>query len=183
MPVAFAPELRSPVHAFRRLLFGGFDLFPVAQHGLRESSDRRVHIGVVAGRARSLVAKNMRMPADQFAVQMVEHIGDGEVALVGGHLRIEQHLQQQIAEFFGKMREVAALNGVEDFVGFFKRVFADGVEGLLAVPGAAAGSAQPRHNGRRLLKKLCCPRRIGLWFAAWDFAAGTLWRKIHAFPV
>ena len=92
------------------------------------------------------------MAANQLAVQMIEHIGDGEVAFVGRHLRIEQHLQQQVAEFFGKMRKVAALDGVEDFVGLFQRVFANGVEGLLAVPRAAAGSAKARHDGHRLLK-------------------------------
>ena len=67
------------------------------------------------------------------------------MALVGGHFRIKQHLKQQVAEF-REMREVAALDGVKDLVGLFQRVFADGVEGLFAVPGAAAGSAKPGHD-------------------------------------
>ncbi len=113
----------------------------------------------------------------------VEHIGDGEVALVGGHLGIEEHLQQQIAELLGQVREVAALDGVEDLVGLFQRVFADGVEGLLAVPGAAAGSAQPGHDGHRLLKQRCRPRRIGGGLRRGILCAGALWRKIHALPV
>ena len=92
------------------------------------------------------------MTADQLAVQLVEHVGDGEVAFVGGHLGIEQDLKQQVAEFFGQVGKVAALDGVEDFVGFFQGVFANGVEGLFAIPGAAAGSAQASHDGGRLLK-------------------------------
>jgi hypothetical protein len=71
---------------------------------------------------------------------MIEYIGNGEVALVGRHLRIEQHLEQQIAQLFCQVRKVAPLNGVEDLVGFFEGVLANGVEGLLAVPRATTGS-------------------------------------------
>ena len=88
----------------------------------------------------------MRVTANQLAIQLVEHFGDSEVTLVCGHLRIEQHLQQQVAEFLGKVRKVTALNGVEDLIDFFERVFADGIEGLFAVPGAAARCAQSRHD-------------------------------------
>lgn len=101
------------------------------------------------------------MPANQLAIQMIDHIGDGEVSLVCGHLRIEEHLQQQVAEFFGEMRKIAALDGVEHLVGFFERVLANGVEALLAIPRAAAGRAQARHNGSRFEEKLTRARRIG----------------------
>ena len=77
---------------------------PVAQDGRGGALDFGVHLGAVAGGARSLVAKDVGMPAHQLAVQVVEHIGDGEMALVGRHLRIEQHLQQQIAELLGQVR-------------------------------------------------------------------------------
>ncbi len=103
----------------------------------------------------------MRMPPHQLAVQLVEHIGDGEMALVGRHLGIKQHLQQQVAQLLGQMRKVAPLDGVEDLVGLFQRVFANGIEGLLAVPRAAARRAQPRHDGHRLLKQRRRSRRIG----------------------
>ncbi len=58
----------------------------------------------------------------------------------------------QVAEFFSKVRKVPALNGVEDFVGFFEGIFADGVEGLLAIPGAAVRGTKARHDRDRLLK-------------------------------
>ncbi len=74
------------------------------------------------------------MPPDQLAVQMIEHVGDGEMPLVGRHLRIKQHLQQQVAQLFGQMRKVAALNGIKDLVGLFKGVFANGVEGSARDP-------------------------------------------------
>jgi hypothetical protein len=58
------------------------------------------------------------------------------------------------------MRKITPLNGVEDLVSLFERVFANGIKGLFAVPRAAARSAQPRHDGHRLLKQRRRPRRI-----------------------
>jgi len=95
----------------------------------------------------------MRMPPDQLAVQLVEHVGDGEMPFVRRQLGIEQNLQQQVAKLFGQMREVTLLDRVEDLVGLFERVLADGVEGLLAIPWAPARRTQTRHDPRRLLKK------------------------------
>ena len=92
------------------------------------------------------------MAANQFSIQVVEHIGNREVTVVGRHLGIKQDLQEQVAEFFGQMRPVAPLNGVEDLVGLLQRVFANGIEGLFAVPGASTGSPQPSHEVHRLLK-------------------------------
>jgi hypothetical protein len=137
------------------------DLIPIAQHRCRRTLHRRVHIGPVARRPRSLFAKNVRMAAHQLAVQMVQHIRHGEMAFVGRHLGIKQHLQQQIAQLLGQMRKIAPLNGVEDLVGLLQRVFADGIEGLFAVPRAAVGSAQPRHDLYRLLKQSRRPRGVG----------------------
>ena len=125
----------------------------------------------------------MRMPADQLAVQMVKHIGNREVSFVRRHLRIEQNLQQQIAQFFGQMRKVAALNRVENLVGLFQRVFANGVERLFAVPGASARSPQPRHDGDRLLKQRRCPLRISNNWAlrcrCWCLRTMCVSRAVH----
>ena len=38
------------------------------------------------------------MAPDQLPIQRFEHLGDGEVALVCGHFRIEENLQEEIAE-------------------------------------------------------------------------------------
>ena len=130
----------------------GFDLFPVAQNARRGIRHRNVHVGSVARGARSLVAEDVGMAANQLAIEVIENIRNGKAALVGRHLCIKQHLQKQITKLFGEVVEVAALNGVEDLIGLFKGVFANGVEGLLAVPWTAAGSAEPSHDGHRLLK-------------------------------
>jgi len=49
---------------------------------------------------------------------MVEYIGNGEVAFVCCHLRVEQDLEHEVAQLFGQVRKVSPLNGVEDLVGF-----------------------------------------------------------------
>ena len=142
-------------------LFGCFDLFPIPQHSSRGTLHRGVHIGPVPGRPRGLVAKDVRMPPHQLVVQMLQHLRNGEMPLVGRHFCIKQHLEQQVAQLLGQVRPVAALDGVEDLIDLFQRVFADGIEGLFAVPRAAAGRAQPRHNFNRPLKQNRRPRRIG----------------------
>jgi hypothetical protein len=59
-------------------------------------------------------------------------------------------LQQQIAQFFLQRRQIVALDGVGDLVGFLDRVWRDGAEGLVDVPGTAMlAVAQPRHDGEQ----------------------------------
>jgi len=70
-----------------------------------------------------------------------------EVARLGGHLGIKEHLQEQIAELVLQVWPGAAFDGVEDLVGLFEGMLLDGVEGLLAVPGTASRPAQARHDG------------------------------------
>ena len=176
-----APKARL-LHAMP--FFGGFDLFPVAQHGGGRALDVRVHIGVVACRARSLVAKDVRMAAHQLAIQMVEHIGDGEVALVGGHLRIEEHLQaadrrvpQAGARSRGarwRRRPRRPLRAC--ICGWNRRI-------------CSRSQGQPPGARRRAMmatdcsNKLCRPRRIGDGLRRGIVCTGALWRKIHAVPV
>ena len=51
-------------------LFRGLDLFPVAQHRRGRAFDCGIDIGLVAGGARGLFAKDVRMAANQLAVQV-----------------------------------------------------------------------------------------------------------------
>jgi hypothetical protein len=48
------------------------DLFPIAQYRSRRIPDRSIHIGPVAGRPRSLVAKDVRMAAWSITSLMVK---------------------------------------------------------------------------------------------------------------
>src|SRR5579863_6535141 len=78
------------------------------------------------------------------------------------------------------MRKITPLNGVENLVGLFQRVFANRVEGLFAIPGAAAGCPQTRHDAHRLLKQLRRLRRIGSGLRRRSICGMTFERNVHA---
>ncbi len=59
---------------------------------------------------------------------------------------MEHHLEQQISQFVLEACHVAALDRIGDFVGFLDGIGRDAREGLLPIPRAAVGRAQPRHD-------------------------------------
>ena len=64
------------------------------------------------------------------------------MAGLGSHLRVEKHLQQQIAEFVEQVGPILPIDGIQHFIGFLNRVLADGGEVLRTIPWASAGRAQ-----------------------------------------
>ena len=61
-------------------------------------------------------------------------------------------MQQQVAEFFGDVVHVVRQDGVGQFIGFFDGVGTEGIEGLLALPGAFF--AQVVHDVQQSLERL-----------------------------
>ena len=60
---------------------------------------------------------------------------------------MKHHLQQQVAQLVAQVFKVAALNGVNNLIGFLNRVGSDGGKILLQVPRTAgARRAQGRHD-------------------------------------
>ena len=87
------------------------------------------------------------MAAQELLGDRLDHVAEIERALLLRHAGMEHDLEQEVAEFFAQIVEVAARDGVGDLVGFFERVGRDGREILLQVPRAAgAGRAQRRHD-------------------------------------
>jgi hypothetical protein len=115
-----------------------FDGFPVANYLARSFG---LHI-----------AEYVRMPLGQLLCQPIQHLPDGEMFFFLRHLRVEQHLQQQVAQLIAELREIALVNRLQYFVGFLDGERLDGIESLFAVPGASPGRAQPRHDGDCLLE-------------------------------
>src|SRR5712671_670849 len=64
-------------------LLGFFDRLPIAYH--------------FPGGIRFRVAKHMWMTIDQFTREAIEYVIDRKVSSFPGHLRIEQHLEQQVS--------------------------------------------------------------------------------------
>jgi hypothetical protein len=94
----------------------------------------------------------MRVAANQFFVEFGDNIGDGEAALLASDLSVKEDLEKEVTEFLGELGIVCAIEGIEDFVGFFDEISAEGGVGLLAVPGAAVGRAEARHDSDEFFK-------------------------------
>src|SRR6266496_3395495 len=96
------------------------------------------------------------MTVNQLCREPIKYIIDGEMIFLPGHLRIKKYLQKQIAEFSLQLTPIAIVDGLKNFVSLFERVGFDGIECLLAVPGAPARPAQPGHDGDRALEEFAC---------------------------
>ena len=129
----WAPVLpRPPRRAFGFLL--GLDAIPRA-------------LDVRGGQLSVLVGKDMRMPPDHLGGDGLDHVAESERILLLGHAGMKHHLQQEIAQFVAEIVEIAARDGVGDFIGFLDGVGGDAGKVLFEVPRApAAGRSQRRHD-------------------------------------
>ena len=58
------------------------------------------------------------MAADQLVGDRLDHVAEGERAVLLGHAGVEDDLEQEIAELVAQVGEVAARDRVGDLVGF-----------------------------------------------------------------
>ena len=86
------------------------------------------------------VAEDMRVAADQLVVIASTTSPKAKRAFLLRHLRVEDDLQQEVAELILQVVEIAALDRVGDLVGFLDRVGRDRREILLRGP---TGSRSP----------------------------------------
>ncbi len=70
----------------------------------------------------------MRMAADQLRGDRLDHAAEVEQPRLLGHPRMEDDLQQQVAQLLPQILGVAALDRVGDLVGLLDRVGGDGGE-------------------------------------------------------
>ena len=73
-----------------------------------------------------LVGEHMRMPSDHFARDRLDHVAERKRIAFLGHAGMKHHLQQEIAELVPQIVEIAARDGIGDFIGFLDRVGRDG---------------------------------------------------------
>ena len=116
------------------------------------SSQRFLH---VVGGVRLRVAEDVRMPPDQLLVDGVEAVFDAEVPGLRCHLRVEDGLQHEVAEFVGQPRPVARVDRVQHLVGLFERV------GLIVSKSArdprdSRRRAQTGHDRNQLFELFAC---------------------------
>ncbi|MGY4337457.1 hypothetical protein ACVWW3_002363 [Bradyrhizobium sp. LM2.9] len=87
------------------------------------------------------------MAPDHLAGDGLDDISKSERILLLGHPGVEHHLQQEVAELFAEIVEIATADGLDHLIGFLDRVGRDGRKILIEVPGAAGHRrAQRRHD-------------------------------------
>ena len=151
--------LRDPVEQGRILLvlalggaLGLLQGLPVAEH--------------LARGAGLFVAEDVGMPADHLLGDPLDHAVDVKSPAFSGHVRVEDHLQQKVAQLTGQGLVVLKVDGLRDLVGFLDGHRLHARVGLLAVPGAAPGSPQPRDEPHEIHEEPA--RLLGRWFHAAD---------------
>ena len=125
---------RQAVERARRRVafFRALDFLPALKHGGA--------VGAVVG------GKNVRMPAHELGRDFARDIVESEAPLFGGELRVKDRLEQQVAEFLAEVGVVAVVDRGDDLVRLLQQRRAQRSVGLLAIPRAAAGSAQLGHD-------------------------------------
>ena len=68
--------------------------------------------------------------------------------------RVEQDLEQQVAQLLAHARAVARLDGLGELVRLLEQVADQGLVRLLAVPRAPAGRVEPVHDGDGLAQRV-----------------------------
>jgi hypothetical protein len=132
-------SLAARLHRPLRGALGGLDLVP----------GPRLRVEVVVTR----VAEHVRVAAGHLGADRVGHVGEVEQAAFLRHLRVEHHLQQQVAQLVAQIGPVAAVDRVGHLVGFLEGVRRDAVEILPHVPRAAAlRVAQARHDRKQVVQ-------------------------------
>lgn len=95
----------------------------------------------------------MRMAANQLAGDAIDHRIELEAPLFPRQLRVVDDLEEQVAQLFAQVVEVAALDGVGHLVGFLEGVRDDGRVALLQVPRATVlRVAQPGHEVKQVVE-------------------------------
>ena len=95
----------------------------------------------------------MRVPPLHLVADRARDLGEGKRTLFFSHARMEHDLEQQVTQFIAEVVEVAPIDRVGHFIGFFDRIGGDGGEVLFQVPGTATlRVAQARHDGQQPLQ-------------------------------
>jgi hypothetical protein len=107
----------------------------------------------LARRADGSVGEDVWMPPHHLLDQLREQIGHRELALLLGETRVEDHLEEKIAELLAQRCAAAGLDRFEHFVRFFDQERLQRGARLLAIPRTAAGFAQSLHDVEEPLKE------------------------------
>ena len=113
-------------------------------------------------------AEDMRMPQDHLVTDRGNNRIKVKKPSLVCHLRVVNRLEQQIAQFTGKLLPGGPRDDICHLMRLFHRIGRDGCEGLLNIPGAAAVAVaqtahdfqQAGHAARRIGNQCCACRWV-----------------------
>ena len=120
----------------RRALLRQLDLFPLLH-------DRLGVAELGAG------AEDVGMPPHHLLVHLAGDRVEIEMTGFGGHLRMEDDVEQEVAQLLAEIGEVVAIDGLEEFAHLLDETVAEAAMGLDPVPRTAVGSAQSGGGGEK----------------------------------
>jgi indole-3-glycerol phosphate synthase len=106
-----------------------FDLFPLRDDRVRRSELRAV-------------TEDVGVTPYHLLVHLAGDVVKSELSGFLGHLRMHRHMEQEVAEFLPEVRDVVAVDRLDEFGHFFDEAVADAAVRLLPVPRAAVGGAE-----------------------------------------
>ena len=92
------------------------------------------------------VPEDVRVPANHLLRNGGDHVGDVELPVFGGDLRVEQDLQEKVPEFLAQRIRVPASDRIDHFMRLFHEILAKRFVGLGTVPLAAPVRAKAGHD-------------------------------------
>ena len=131
------PLVRRAAFEFLRF-FLRFDGFPILDH--------------LIGRRSRFLAKDVRMTADQFLRDFVDHRIDIEVSGFLSKIGVEHNVEEKVTKFLGHAFKIAVFDGLQHLIDFLNQHRLQRVKVLLLVPRAAIRTAQCIHDLNEPLK-------------------------------
>ena len=84
----------------------------------------------------------MGVPLDELFAYLIAYIVKGKAALLPFDLAVKRNLEQYISKLLPHQGNIVCIDGFHRFIGFLNELHADGLMGLLPVPGTAALAPQ-----------------------------------------
>jgi hypothetical protein len=98
------------------------------------------------------IAEDMRVTPDHFVRERIDDVGDAELSDLHRELRVKEHLQEQIAEFFAESLEVRDFDRLDYLERLLDEIRNKRAVRLLAIPRTA--HAQPRHDFDQVVPRI-----------------------------
>ena len=88
----------------------------------------------------------MRVAAHKLLVNAAQHGMHLKLTVINCNLRMQHHLQQQVAQFLPQCVRIRSVQSRQHLIGFLEQSYPQRLVRLLAIPGTARGRAQVRNR-------------------------------------